>query len=348
MTQRRSVGLEPKEWELESLKSESQHARVFSPSNIALAKYWGKRHVELNLPTNSSLSVSLADFGSFTTVEFHKSFESDRVILNRKEEAPTQMVKVRRILDELRRVAGTDLRARVQSANNFPTAAGLASSASGISAVTLAASEALGLGLPASDLSEIARKGSGSACRSFFGGYVEWTRGSRADGSDSRAAMVVPGTHWPLSIVIAVISGAKKHHASTGGMELTRRTSPYFKPWVECAEKQASEIRSAVLEKSFLRLADLVESNCIRMHASAMAAFPPVIYWHGGTIEIMRQIHDLRARGVPVFFTIDAGPNVVALMEPGAEKTVEAALSKIRGLELLWTGIGNGPRVEQK
>jgi diphosphomevalonate decarboxylase len=325
-------------WEKEPLILGSKFARAFSPSNIALAKYWGKRDTALNLPTNGSLSITLNSYGSSTTVEFHESFTHDRLILNGTEEPTDKISKVARVLDELRAVAKTDCNARVQSANNFPTAAGLASSASGLSAVTLAAAQALGLDLSPQKLSEIARKGSGSACRSLFSGFVEWERGHATDGSDSVAKQVAPAKHWPLDVFIVVANQNQKNHASTGGMEHTRKTSPYFSAWIENAEADVATIREAVLSRNFAKLAETAESNCIRMHASAMAARPPVFYWQGTTVDVMHRVWALRAQGTPVFFTIDAGPNVVVICEPSASERVEAefsALAKSTGMTLL-------------
>lgn len=330
-------------WEIEPLRATSKWSRVFSPSNIALAKYWGKRDTVLNLPTNGSLSVTLKDYGSFTTVEFDPGFERDRIILNQKDETDAKLGKVKQVLDELRALAGTKQFARVQSYNNFPTGAGLASSASGLSAVALAGARALSLDLSVSKLSEIARKGSGSACRSFFGGFAEWKRGELADGSDSVAEQVAGRSHWPLKILIAVVSSAQKNHASTGGMEHTRRTSPYFPAWIESAQISLKKIRQAVVSRDFQGLAELAESNCIQFHASAMAAVPPVFYWQGQTVEIMHRIWGLRSSGVPAFFTIDAGPNVVVICEPQAAARVEAELS-MPGVTILSTEVGDGAR----
>jgi diphosphomevalonate decarboxylase len=332
------------DWEVETVIASSKHARVFSPSNIALAKYWGKRNSALNLPTNGSLSVTLKGYGSFTTVEFDASFTRDRIILNGRDESDTKLDKVARVLDELRALAGVKTRARVQSRNNFPTGAGLASSASGLSAVTAAGAWALGLDLPASKLSEIARKGSGSACRSFFGGFAEWKRGELADGTDSVAAQVAGAAHWPLKIFIAVASGAQKNHASTGGMEHTRKTSPYFAAWIDAAQASVPKIREAVKARDFENLAGLAESNCIQFHASAMAAVPPVFYWQGATVELMHRVWGLRASGTPAFFTIDAGPNVVVLCEPGVAARVRAELAQVGGVQLLETEVGEGTR----
>jgi diphosphomevalonate decarboxylase len=317
---------------------------VFSPSNIALAKYWGKRDKALNLPTNGSLSATLEDFGSFTTVSFHPSFTEDRLFLNGEEATGGKLGKVRVVLDHVRALAGSTERALVQSANNFPTGAGLASSASGLSAVTLAAAAALGKDSDLTVLSAIARKGSGSACRSFWGGYVEWARGARADGTDSVGRPVASETHWPLDALILIASGAEKHQGSTDGMEVTRRTSPYFAAWIEAAEASIAPIRKAILDRDFHRLAELAEVNCLRFHTSAMAAEPPVIYWQGKTLDLINRVRRLRGEGLNVFFTVDAGPNVVVFCDPAHTARAEALLRQEPGVQVLKTRVGRGAR----
>lgn len=333
------------DWETESIPGGARVARVFSPTNIALAKYWGKRHTALNLPTNSSLSATLADYGSFTTVAFHKDFPKDRLILNGAEQSGGKAGKVFGVLCDLREIVECDDHAVVMSRNNFPTAAGLASSASGLSAVTFAAAHALGLGRDLTKLSEVARRGSGSACRSLFGGFVEWARGQRDDGEDSVAHQVAGADHWPLAAFLVIATQAEKHQPSTNGMEITRRTSPYFDAWVEAAEASVPVIREAVLKRDFEGLAAEAESNCLRFHASAMAATPPVLYWQGATLDAVHRVWELRRQGVQAFFTIDAGANVVVFADPAhAAKTLEG-LKALKGVEILQTRVGEGARL---
>jgi diphosphomevalonate decarboxylase len=332
------------DWETQTLPASARTGRVFSPSNIALAKYWGKRDTALNLPTNGSLSATLEDFGSFTTVSFDDSFAADRLFLNGEEARGGKLGKVLKVLDLVRSLAGVKAHALVQSANNFPTGAGLASSASGLSAVTLAAASALGVDQDLTKLSEIARKGSGSACRSFWGGYVEWARGDRADGGDSVGRPVAEESHWPLDAFILIVSGAEKHQGSTNGMEVTRLTSPYFPAWVESAEASLAPIRGAILQRDFTGLAELAEVNCLRFHTSAMAAQPPVIYWQGRTLDLIHRVRRMRAEGLNAFFTVDAGPNVVVFADPAHSTRVEAVLRQEPGVQVLKTRVGRGAR----
>ncbi len=336
--------MERHEWEKQPIPPGARTACAFSPSNIALAKYWGKRDTALNLPTNGSISATLEDFGSFTTVSFHDSFTTDRLFLNSEEAKGGKLGKVLAVLDFVRERAGTQSRALVQSANNFPTGAGLASSASGLSAVALAAAAALGVDSDLTRLSEIARRGSGSACRSFWGGYVEWARGTRVDGTDSVGRPVASEAHWPLDVFILIVSDVEKHQGSTDGMEVTRRTSPYFPAWVEAAEASLSPIRQAILSRDFPRLADLAEVNCLRFHTSAMAALPPVIYWQGKTLDLIHRVRRMRADGLNVFFTVDAGPNVVVFCESVHSARAEALLHQEPGVRVLKTRVGRGAR----
>lgn len=330
-------------WETQHTLEGSRSARAFSPSNIALAKYWGKRDLGLNLPANGSISATLKDFGSFTTVEFHPDFAEDTLILDG---MPADAAKVRVVLDAIRaRASSIKDRARVQSRNNFPTGAGLASSASGLSAVALAAAGALGLDLPRGELSAIARRGSGSASRSLFGGYVEWKRGERADGSDSLAEPIASPEHWPLAALVAIVEAAPKGALSTGAMERTRATSPYFEAWVEAAQKSIAGIRAAILARDFDALAVAAESNCLRMHACAMAAEPPIVYWRPATLAAVQRVRELRAGGTPVFFTIDAGPNVVVFCEASHAARARGALAELPGVHaVLRTEVGEGAR----
>lgn len=332
-------------WEIEPVLKDSQMARVFSPINIALAKYWGKRDEQLNLPAMGSVSITLSEFGSFTTVEFHESFKQDRFILNGVE-IPSCLpgfIKIHRVLDELR--IGPN-RVRIQSMNNFPTAAGLASSASGLSAVTFGISEALGLGLDRSQLSSISRKGSGSSCRSLFDGFVEWVHGERADGTDSVARSLAPKEHWDLDVLICVVHAQEKSELSTSGMKLSQETSPLYLAWVEFANLRLPEFREAILAKNFSRLSELSEQSCLAFHACAMATEPALIYWKPQTLQLIEFVKFLRIeRGLSLFFTIDAGPNVVLILDATSTPQVLNELSKAvfyNSIKILRAKIGEG------
>jgi diphosphomevalonate decarboxylase len=313
--------------------------------NIALVKYWGKRDAALNLPMVGSLSITLEKPWTRTRVRFDAALTEDRFLLNGRSEA-AQLARVTHCLDLLRARVGLSLRAEVDSENSFPTSAGLASSASGFAALVVAADMALGLKLSDADKTMYARRCSGSAARSIFGGYVEWARGQRADGLDSVARPLMPASAWPLRVVVAITSRRAKDVGSTEGMNRTAATSPYLRAWIETQESDLAAARAAISARDFERLAEVSERSCLKMHALTLAAQPGLLYWNGATVECLHRVRALRAQGVPVFFTVDAGPHVKAVCVPSATTEVRAALGQVSGvLDLIETGLGDGARV---
>ncbi|WP_196240384.1 diphosphomevalonate decarboxylase [Dyella choica] len=312
--------------------------------NIALVKYWGKRDAALNLPVVGSLSITLESLWTRTDVRFVPGQQGDRVSLNgRSDEAEAK--RISKCLDLLRACAGVDYGAEVASRNNFPTAAGLASSASGFAALVHAGARALGLELSLAEQSVLARRCSGSAARSIFGGYVEWAHGKLADGTDSVARPLLDAEAWPLRVAVAITSTAAKQVGSTEGMRRTAETSPYQSAWIETQEADLGVARDAIRARDFDALARISEYSCLKMHALALAAQPGLLYWNGATVECMHRVRALRQQGVPVFFTVDAGPQLKAVCAPSAIEQVKAALRDVPGvLEVLDTGLGEGAR----
>jgi diphosphomevalonate decarboxylase len=312
-------------------------------SNIALVKYWGKRDAALNLPAVGSISITLDALWTDTEVELDDAFERDLLELNGASRGGRELERVSQCLDILRARAGTQSPARVTSRNNFPTAAGLASSASGFAALVAAADAALGLRLPARELSIVARRGSGSAARSLFGGFVEMHVGAAADGSDAFAEPLLDASAWPLEVLVAITATGEKDVSSTIGMRASAESSPYYGAWVESHPEDMRTAREAILRRDFAALAAVAESSCLKMHAAALAASPGLVYWNGVTIECLRRVRELAGAGVPVFFTIDAGPQLKAVCERSATPRVEAALREIPGVvDILKTGLGPG------
>jgi diphosphomevalonate decarboxylase len=315
---------------------------VRARSNIALVKYWGKADPALNLPAVGSISITLDDLWTDTAIRFDAALEHDELVLNG-EARGDQLERVTACLDLIRAKAAIALKARVESRNNFPTAAGLASSASGFAALVGAASAALGVDWSERELSILARRGSGSAARSIFGGYVEMHKGDAADGSDSFAEPLAPAEHWPLAVLVAVTSSGEKAVGSGPGMSLSAASSPYYKDWVDSHPPDLDAARRAIATKDFEALATVSESSCLKMHAAAMSTVPPLLYWNGATVDCLNEVRALRRRGVPVFFTIDAGPQVKAVCLPEARTAVHAALSGIPGVaEVIATRLGPG------
>ena len=301
-------------------------------TNIALIKYWGKRDEKLFLPMNSSLSITLDRFYSTTTVEFMEELKEDQLILNNNHGSNEDRIKVSNFLTKIRDIAGTNLYASIITENNVPTAAGFASSASGFAALAAAATKALGLELKDDELSIIARQGSGSACRSIYGGYVEWDMGTRADGRDCVAKQILDEKKWKLSILSAIVDTGSKKVSSREGMKRTVETSPYYKGWLETASYDLNEAKNAIKERDFQKLGEVMESNSLKMHATMLGARPPILYWESGTVETMNCITKLRLAGIPAYFTIDAGANVKVICLPDYEEEIKKALMELKGV----------------
>jgi len=311
-------------------------------ANIALVKYWGKADVELNTPAVGSISITLDTLWSQTQVRFVPGLDSDRFVLNDLSDRK-QLARVSACLDLLRARAGVDTRADVASRNNFPTGAGLASSASGFAALVTAAAAALDLQLSDRELSIFARRGSGSAARSIFGGYVEMHAGSATDGCDSYAEPLAPPEAWPLQVVVAITNAGAKAVGSGPGMQRSAQSSPYYAAWVDTSPRDLAAARAAIAARDFEKLAAVAEHSCLKMHAAALASEPALLYWNAATVECMHAIWRLRREGVAVFFTIDAGPQVKAVCAPGARAQVAAALESLPGVvETLVSGLGPG------
>ena len=229
--------------------------------------------------------------------------------------------------------------------STVPRGIGLASSAAAFAALALAASRAAGLALDPSGLSALARRGSGSAARSIFGGFVEWHRGERADGVDSFAEPLAPVDHWDLRTIVAITSTAPKAVSSRDGM-LRTAASPFYPAWVAGAEADLAEARAAIRARDLEALGLVAEHSALKMHAAALAARPPLVYWRAATVECMHRVWALRTDGVAAFFTIDAGPQVKVLCAPEDAARVAAVLESVPGVErILECGPGRGAEV---
>jgi diphosphomevalonate decarboxylase len=321
-------------------------ATATAQPNIALVKYWGKRDVALNLPAAGSLSITLGALHTRTRVRFDDALDADDITLNGEREA-AQTRKIGAFLDLFRTRAGTAMRAHVESGNDFPTGAGLASSASGFAALAVAVDRALGLNLDARELSMLARRGSGSAARSIFGGFVEMAPGTRVDGEDAFATPLLDAAAWPLKVVVAITSRKKKAVDSRAGMQTSQRTSPYYHDWIATVPGDLVIARQAVQARDFEKLARVSEASCFAMHAVMLATRPALIYWNGATLDCIQCVRALQADGVAVFFTIDAGPQVKAVCLPEAAARVADALREVAGVEdVLISGLGEGARID--
>ncbi len=310
-------------------------ATALANSNIALVKYWGKRDERLILPNNSSISMTLDKLHTTTTIEFSDRYKEDSLKIDgRKVVDGEEFGRAVHQLNLVRKMSQSHLHARVESENNFPKAAGLASSASGFAALTLAATKALGLHLDKKELSVLARQGSGSACRSIYGGFAEWQMGTRPDGSDSYAKQIAPKEHWPeLCMVVTVVTQEEKKIKSRPGMSQTVANSPLYKAWLETVEGDLEKVRAGILEKNFQLLGATAEVNALKMHATMHTATPHIIYWEPRTITLMKEVMRMREEGLEGYFTIDGGPQVKILcLEKDAKKIMKRA-REVKGVQ---------------
>jgi diphosphomevalonate decarboxylase len=315
-------------------------ATALANPNIAFIKYWGNRDPILRIPANGSISMNLEGLETRTTVTFDAGLRQDQLTLNGQTADEEGRRRVSNFLDRVRAMAGSDLCAQVESQNNFPTGAGIASSASAFAALSLAASAAAGLQLSEQERSRLARCGSGSACRSVPGGFVEWQAGT--DDESSYAYSLAPAGHWDLVDCVAVVSQAHKPTGSTQGHALTE-SSPLQAARVAGAAGRLEACREAIRQRDFAALAAVAELDCNLMHAVMMTSQPPLLYWQPATLAVLHAVQEWRAGGLQVFYTIDAGPNVHVLCPAEVSPEVTGRLRQIEGVKEVLSAHPGGP-----
>ncbi|MCE5090672.1 diphosphomevalonate decarboxylase [Staphylococcus devriesei] len=290
-------------------------------TNIALIKYWGKADEALIIPMNNSLSVTLERFYTETRVTFDEALTEDQLVLNGEQVNAKESVKIKRYMEMIRKEAGITEHALIESENFVPTAAGLASSASAYAALAGACNEALQLGLSDKDLSRLARRGSGSASRSVFGGFAEWEKG-QDDATSFAHSIDAKGWEDDLAMIFVVINNKSKKVSSRSGMSLTRETSRFYQYWLDHVDADLKETKEAISNKDFKRMGEVIEANGLRMHATNLGAQPPFTYLVPESYEAMRIVHECREAGLPCYFTMDAGPNVKVLIEKKNQQAI--------------------------
>lgn len=313
--------------------SRKESGSAFAPSNIALCKYWGKRDAVLNLPVNSSLSISLGKLGTRSEIRLcDGAGETPAVHLNG-ELQPADSSFAKRISEFISLFPSLDKHGlEIRTENNIPTAAGLASSASGFAALVMALDDLAGWGLDKKKLSMLARLGSGSASRSVYDGFVQWHAGSNPDGTDSFAEKLP--VEWPeFRIGILELSSVRKPVGSRDGMNRTVETSELYKSWPVQANADIDIIRRAIEARDFTMLGKTAEQNALSMHATMMSAWPPLIYLQPETIEQIHKVQRVRAEGLEVYLTIDAGPNIKLLFLEENESDVGAAFPGLQTIK---------------
>lgn len=308
--------------------------------NIAFIKYWGNRDDELTLPANGSISMNLAGLETRTTVSFDPKLHRDELVLNGESLKGESLTRVSRLLDRVREINTGVGYAQITSENNFPTGAGIASSASAFAALTLAATTAAGLDLEEAELSRIARTGSGSACRSIPGGFVEWYPG-RDHHTSYANSIALPG-HWALEDHVAVISNEHKATGSLSGHTLAN-TSPLQSARLAEVDQRLEICRNAILGHDFEALAEVAELDSNLMHAVMMTSSPSLMYWQPETISLMKAVQRWRKDGLQVCYTIDAGPNVHLICPVEDSQKVLLVLEEIPGIKQVLSASIGGP-----
>lgn len=305
-------------------KQIKKSSTAFAPSNIAICKYWGKRDEDLHLPVNSSLSLSLGNFGSTTKISLCKE---DKVKLNGKllDTDSSFVSRIFSFIDLFRQ--NTDLRFFVDIISTIPISAGLASSASGFAALVLSMNDLFGWQLSAKDLSILARLGSGSAARSIETGFVQWHKGYRSDGMDSYAEKLL--LNWPnLFVGILIVDQQEKYISSRDAMKITKKTSPLFKSWPKKAEHDIAILISAIKKQNFIQFGKLLEENSNRMHKIMALSRPSLVYSTLETEKLISKIKFCREKiSLPVFYTQDAGPNLVIFFEEKNASEIQSIFS---------------------
>jgi diphosphomevalonate decarboxylase len=315
-------------------------ATAIANPNLAFIKYWGNRDNTLRLPSNGSISMNLDGLYTRTTVSFQPSLPFDELIINGHEVMGHGLDRISYILDIIRGMANIPDRAEVMSENNFPSGAGIASSASAFAALALAGSKAAGLNLSEPELSRLARRGSGSASRSIPSGFVEWQVGTSDE--DCFAFSIAEPGHWDLADCVAIVSASPKKTGSTEGHSLAW-TSPLQAARVADAPRRLETCRKAILERDFNTFASIVELDSDMMHAVMMTSTPQLHYWKPASLEVMHAVRQWRADGIPVCYTVDAGPNIHVLCPQAEAQNVEKRLREIKGVDTVLVAHPGGP-----
>lgn len=297
-------------------------------SNIAFVKYWGRKDEVLRLPTNGSISMNLSNLFTTTTVEFREELKQDDIIVNRGREEGI-IKKVVKHLDRVRHIGKMQMFAKVVSENSFAASAGMASSASGFAALSMAGTQAAGVILSEKELSILARQGSGSACRSIPDGFVEWQDGATSD--KSYAHTLFPPEYWDLADVITVISKNKKETSTTSGQQLVK-TSPFFSTRLSQMQEKNSNCKKFLKEKDFESFGKLIEMEALELHSIMLTSWPSLIYLEPVSLTVMKAVKKMREEGISAYFTIDAGPNIHIICQGKDKKQVSEFIKQLPGV----------------
>lgn len=324
----------------EKYTNQGNSATAIAHPNIAFIKYWGNLDHALRIPVNGSISMNLDGLFTRTQVTFDNSLSQDQLTINGKVSSPEATQRVSNLLDYIRSQSVIKAAAKVDSENNFPTGAGIASSAAAFAAIAMAASRAANLILDEAALSRLARRGSGSACRSVPGGFVEWLPGK--DDASSFAISIAPADYWDLVDCIAIVQETHKPVGSTRGHKLAE-TSPLQHCRVSDAPHRLDLCRKAIIEKDFEALATITELDSNLLHAVMMTSSPALFYWAPASLDIMKKASEWRSHGLPVCYTLDAGPNVHLITSRSHVEEVTNRIHTISGVSRVLVASAGGP-----
>ncbi len=288
----------------------------------------------------NSLAITLNTMTSETRVSFPNDLECDTWILNGLEQISLGQIQLP--CNYLKKISSIDRHVLIESKNNFPTAAGLASSASGVASLVIALDNALETKLSRQQLVEAAMLGSGSAARSLFAGFVHLEVVEK----QPKCTTILEAEEWPLNVIVCVTSSDKKTISSRQGMEISRNTSPIYSDWVNNHQEDIQLAVRAIDAKDFHQLGKISEQNCLKMHNVMKTSKPPIDYWNSETYACVETVKDMQEKGIPVFFTIDAGPQVKIICEPDVSKEVVSLMEKLPGVQsIIESSLGQGARI---
>ncbi len=315
-------------------------ATAVACANIAFIKYWGNLDDSLHLPSNGSISMNLDSLKTSTTVQYDPDLNCDTLEINQQPQKGETLSRVQKFMQQVRERTNSNLYAHISSESNFPLSAGLASSAAAFAALALAATSALGITLPESQLSALARLGSGSAARSIPGGFVEWHASNTHEGSFAES--IAGPDYWDLTDVIAIVQKEPKIITSANGHTLAK-TSPYQSFRVQNANSRLTTCRSAILDRDFTRLAEITELDSMMMHAVMMTSNPPLFYWEPATLQIIKAAQQWRRDGLQVCVTVDAGANTHLICAKGYANIIKEKLKEIQAVQSILVSSPGGP-----
>jgi len=314
------------------------YIKAIAHPNFALIKYWGKSDASNNLPDMSSISITIDTLFSTAKVSYDSTLKKDLWILNDIEQESLGQIKP--TMNYLKSFKPAKDFCVIESTNNFPTAAGLASSASGVASIVVAINELFNLNLSEKELINAAILGSGSAPRSLYSGFVYLNK------KNYSCETILDSNQWPLKIIICQTSSDRKLVSSRDGMRISKSTSSYYKDWVNDQDNDIKKALKAIKMKDFDLLGEVSEDNCKKMHKVMETSSPPLIYRNATSHLCIQKIEEMKVNGIGIFYTIDAGPQVKIICKAQHADQVISEMKSIPNIQdIIEVNIGQGARL---